>query len=88
MEPPEYGRFYYCVLVSSGLGEGNEVYVFGDQVVVGRSGELLVFRGVNGERRLNLLVAPGYWRAVFAASVLNAAPVAVVRGLGWEAEGF
>jgi len=79
-----YGGRYFCVKVSGELSDNGEIYVLGDRVKVDE-GALMVLSPErdDGYRLTNLMVAPGQWRAVYAASHLDGSAVAVEH---WDGE--
>lgn len=78
-----YGRYYYCVKAPRISADG-EIYAMADEVVIDKSGALVLNHVTeHGNRQINLIVASGEWDAVYAASVIDGAAVAVER---WEGE--
>lgn len=78
--PENYGRFYWCAKVNASAAPSGEIYVYADSVNV-VCGALVFTR--HSEHGRNLIIAPGLWRAVYAASCLDGAAVAVEH---WEGE--
>jgi hypothetical protein len=76
-----YGSRYWCV--KTPLSENGEIYLFADDVVLLEGA--LVFRSLpsDGSQQVNLLLAPGQWTSVYAASVIDGAAVAVEH---WKGE--
>ena len=72
------GGFYYCVKTS--LSDDGAIYVYANITEVAPDGTLVLSKA---EGRIVLALAKGQWEAVYAASVLDAEPVAVTR---WEGE--
>jgi hypothetical protein len=87
-----YGERYFCI----GHKDGR-IQLHADRATVTDSGDL-VLTGRWKEDRLeqdeakreeftSLALPKGTWDYCYAASVLDNSPVAIERGLGWEAEG-
>lgn len=79
-----YGQRYWCVKVATEVSSSGEIYLLGDRVEL-QDGALIILspdRG-DGYRLTNLVLAPGQWRAVYAASHLDGAAVAVEH---WDGE--
>ncbi len=81
-----YGRYYWCAKVTTDLCEAGEIYVMADEVRVETDGSVHFLHtwvpetgDVDDGRRSyqNLILAAGKWSAVFAASVIDGAAVAV-----------
>lgn len=68
----QYGNYYWCVGLAD--AEETEVYLKADEVREGETGGLFFYRE---DGMLNLAVAPGAWRFVYAASLMDGAAVAV-----------
>jgi hypothetical protein len=84
----QYGRYYWCAKVSSELSKNGEIYVMADEVKIDRSGAVYFFhtwKEDDGSRAShpNLILAAGQWTAVYAASMMDGAAVAVER---WKGE--
>ena len=75
----KYGKFYWCV--KSSLSQNGEIYVMGDTAQVTECGALVIT--TSKECGSNLVIAPGKWTAVFAASLIDGAAVAVEH---WKGE--
>lgn len=76
MKTERYGRYYWGV----NLATGGEIYLTADDVVVSENGALSFLRD-GDKNRVNLILAPGAWLSVFAASLMSGHPVAVEH---WE----
>lgn len=68
----QYGDKYWCVGLDD--GDDTEVYLMADEVREGETGALFFCRA---DGMLNLAIAPGEWRFVYAASLMDGAAVAV-----------
>lgn len=89
-EAREYGRLYWCVKVPKEISKSGEIYLFADDVRVREDGSLeFEHRWETKDLtprsfvRPNLILAPGQWIAVYAASCLDGHAVAVVH---WKGE--
>lgn len=78
MNPEHYGDKYWCVKTSLSLND--DIYVHGNDAFVLDSGALVLV-GVGDVPVLT--IAPGEWKACYAASVLDGSAVAVVH---WKGE--
>lgn len=81
----KYGRFYWCAKVSADLSKDGEIYLMADDVEVDEGALRFICFRKEGEQiieRVNLLVPPGKWNAVFAASVIDGSAVAVEHWAG------
>jgi hypothetical protein len=76
--PEKYGRFYWCV--KTDLSEDGEIFLYADNAVVNRTGDLLFFRDLEPS---NACFAKGHWKAFYAASVMDGSPIAVEH---WKGE--
>jgi len=78
--PEKYGIYYWCV--KTDLSEDGEIYVHADSVRVNENGDVLFLQesGI-----INLSLANGTWRALFAASVFDGSAVAVMHWKGEKA---
>ena len=74
--PEKCGRYYWCV--KSNLSEDGEIYLHADIVSINKNGDL-IFSKVkeNNEHHIRMCFAKGYWKAFYAASVMDGSPVAV-----------
>jgi hypothetical protein len=74
----DYGAHYWCV-----TGDEEPVFVFADRIEITACGALVAWggyrkEGAHAEREQPLwAAAPGRWKSVFAASLLDRRPVAV-----------
>lgn len=90
--PSNYGARYWCVKVHE-LSENGEIYVNADTAEVLPCGALVLRGGFSkSEQRPNmeqvvLALAPGQWSAIYAASCIDGAPVAVDHWAGERVEG-
>ena len=71
----KYGNYYFCVKTS--LSADGEIYVMADSVEITSSGILVFWRERTEGKTLNLSIAAGKWEAVFAASLVDGAPLSV-----------
>ena len=78
--PEKYGRFYWCVKVTTDIAPDGEIYVMADEAKVTECGALLFLQ--ENDNSTNLALAPGKWLAYFAASFLDGHAVAVERWTG------
>lgn len=74
-----HGRFFWCVKVPVEVAEDGEIYVAADGLHVNRDGSLVLVRRAETGERVNLVIAAGSWYAVYAASWLDGAPVAITH---------
>jgi len=72
-----YGRFYWCVKVEKELSQDGEIYLMADDVRIDDGDLIFVRQREGGTEQINLAIASGDWKAVYAASVWDGAPVAV-----------
>lgn len=81
MSAVDYGDRYWCV--KTPLSDDGEVYLHSDRAVVTDCGALL-FQHVTAacEVETTMAFASGEWRAYYAASCIDGAPVAVEHWLG------
>jgi hypothetical protein len=78
----KYGQYYWCV--KTPLSGSGEIYVHADEARILPDGTLSLNRMDDGVvKYVNLAIAPGQWTALYAASVLDGAAVAVEH---WEGE--
>lgn len=81
-----YGNFYWCVKVDRDISPDGEIYLMANSVEMDTSGSLR-FKGNRnkdgGYTVDNLIIGPGKWKAVYAASMLDGAAVAVEY---WKSE--
>ena len=78
--PDHYGALYWCV--KTDLSESGEIYLHADRTEI-VDGILLFWRETgDGKPFVNLAIAPGQWRALFAASVMDGHAVAVEHWAG------
>ena len=82
--PSSHGEYYWCI--KSAVSADGEVYIMADRVEVGPQGELVCIghsvQDANTQMPF-LIIAPGKWIAVYAASCLDGSAVAVER---WKGE--
>lgn len=81
----KYGRFYWCAKVSKDVSTDGEIYVMADDVEIDEGALRFVqYREENETKieRVNLLIPPGKWLAVYAASVVDGSAVAVEHWAG------
>ena len=79
MSASDYGRFYWCVEMSTGA----KVFVHADVVRLDDGVlSLLRDRGAEHATEVNFAAAPGSWRSIYAASQLDGHAVAVEH---WDA---
>jgi hypothetical protein len=82
----KYGRYYWCAKVLEDVSPDREIYVQADTCKILPNGELVFYGHTKekseDERPINLALAPGKWYAVYAASVLDGAAVAVEHRQG------
>ena len=79
-----YGQFYFCIKVAKSLAELGEIYVMADRVETTPNGSLAMITERDDKPSfVNLLIAADKWAAVYAASVIDGAAVAVEH---WEEE--
>ena len=74
----KYGRFYWCVKVPKTISEDREIYVCADHCSVEKG--VLTFWHNNKDEHIqqpNLILGPGNWSVVYAASALDGHPVAI-----------
>ena len=70
----EYGSSYWCIKVTPEVLSAGEIFAYADNVFVSHKGALHLEHAVNeGDLKLHytqetLIIAPGQWIAVFAAS--------------------
>lgn len=76
-----YGQYYFCVRHA----DTTDIFVMADEVEVTAAGALLLKRRKEDSISINLALAAGAWTHVYAASLIDGAPVAVED---WESEGF
>lgn len=79
-ETKDYGGYYWCV--KSGLSESGDIYLYADDVRLTKNGELEFYQLRDDEPQLLFAVAPGQWKAVYAASVFDGSAVAVQHWRG------
>ncbi len=89
----DYGSRYWCAKVPKELSKSGEIYVFADEVHIDPSGAVLFVsyaqvRNSDGDLLTTkalpyLVLPPGQWYAVFAASCLDGHAVAVEH---WKGE--
>lgn len=77
-----YGQYYWCVRVAEELSPSGEIYVNADSVIETPAGSLEFIRN-DSDYRLNLSIAAGLWKAVFAASQVDGSATAVAY---WTSE--
>ncbi|MEH1866589.1 MAG: hypothetical protein V7K69_16505 [Nostoc sp.] len=83
-----YGKYYWCIKVTKDLSKDGEIFVMADEVK-SQKGVLFCTRKVVDDNsqeikdQINLAIASGKWLAVYAASVMDGAAVAVEF---WEGE--
>ncbi|HXD07125.1 MAG TPA: hypothetical protein VN680_13805 [Burkholderiaceae bacterium] len=74
----DYGAHYWCV-----AGDGDPVFIYADRVEITPCGALIAWGGYRKEgnhvqREQQLwAAAPGHWKSLFAASLIDGRPVAV-----------
>jgi len=85
--PARYGRYYWCI--KSPLSESGEIYVHADRIETTGNGALICWGG-GGDRDENpehrhpvMVIAPGKWSVVYAASLMDGSAIAVEH---WEGE--
>jgi len=82
--PSTHGDKYWCI--KSAISDDGDIYVMADRVEVGPQGELVCIghsaKDANTQMPF-LIIAPGKWIAVYAASCLDGSAVAVEH---WEGE--
>lgn len=83
----KYGRYYWCAKVTEDVCPERDIYVHADTCKILTNGELVFYGHLNNEveedRIINLAIAPGKWYAIYAASVIDGAAVAVEH---WKGE--
>lgn len=80
----DYGDKYWCIIVDPSLvskGATPEIFVFADEFVV-VEGSLRFVRMKNQSYEPVLSIAPGLWKCVYAASVIDGHAVAVEHWAG------
>lgn len=80
-DPEKYGQFYWGVKVTQGISEDGEIYVHADEVQVLPNGAA-VFVGSGHDAhppQQNLILAPGSWLVIFAASIEEGSAIAVEK---------
>jgi hypothetical protein len=82
--PARYGTYYWCIKVPSTIAEDGEIYLYADQPAVQTDGSLfMIGHGGSALAFPVLILAAGSWTAVYTASVLDEAAVAVEH---WKGE--
>ena len=82
MSAEQHGKHYWCVKVPRTISQDGEIYLVADEVEFRDGG--VVFYGCDEEKRtLNLALADGAWKSVYAASYLDGHAVAVTH---WKGE--
>ena len=83
-ETEKYGRYYWCVKVTEDVSPNREIYLMADRCEILPNGEIAFYRQESGgEKSINLALAPSKWYAVYAASLIDGAAVAVEH---WKGE--
>lgn len=77
----KYGQFYWCAKVVEDLARDREIYLMADEVRL-VDGALSFVRSGKEVEQINLLIAPGKWLAVYAASLIDGSAVAVEHWAG------
>ncbi len=76
--PEDYGGYYWCVR----LPEQEEIYLYADSVNIVNSSMVFMRKKVvdeksgKTEQQVNLILAPGQWQQVYAASCIDGGAVA------------
>lgn len=73
----KYGRYYWCI--KTDLSTDGEIYVHADRMRLDQGA--MIFESDGDQVRL--ILAPGTWKAAFAASVIDGHAVAVEH---WKGE--
>ena len=86
----KYGRYYWCIKVPESLSADGEIYIHAEKPIIHPNGELELvgafreYLNSPPERELaNLILAPGQWLCIYAASVLDGSAIAVSH---WKGE--
>jgi hypothetical protein len=79
----QYGARYWGI--KTDIAPDGEIYAFADVVETAPDGSLVLRRdpGTEGRTHANLIIPAGHWTAVFAASLIDGAAVAVEH---WKGE--
>lgn len=74
-----YGQFYWCVKVTTDISGDGEIYLMADdvRVVEGALEFVRITNSDDAKNRVNFLLPPGKWLAVYSASLLDGSAVAV-----------
>jgi hypothetical protein len=87
---PKYGRYYWCIKVPKSLSTNGEIYIHADKPVIHPNGELELVGAFREyvdsppqREAPNLILAPGQWLCIYAASVIDGSAIAVSH---WEGE--
>ena len=79
--PEKYGKYYWCVKVAKSLSKSGEIYLYADEVEVLNA--CVVFRQIDSGHKINLMIPLHLVTAVYAASCMDGAAVAVEH---WDGE--
>ena len=82
--PERYGKYYWGI--KTDIAPDGEIYAMADAVETAADGSLVLHRvdaGTEGRTHANLIIPAGHWTAVFAASLIDGAAVAVEH---WKGE--
>ena len=75
--PHRRWNFYWCIKTDLSKETG-EIYAWADEVRIDQGGCLvLVYHHQDKREQVNLAFAPGSWRGIYAASVIDGTMVAV-----------
>ena len=78
----DYGNFYWCIKTDLSKETG-EIYAYADRVMIDPTGSLVLLHQSDKGESPTLVIASGAWHAMYAASVLDGAAVAVEH---WKGE--
>ena len=81
MAANDYGNSYWCI--KTDLSENGEVYAYADDLRIDQSGALVMLHRKDGPLLPTLVFAPGHWGIIYAASLIDGAPVSVDH---WDGE--
>ena len=83
-ECANYGKYYWCAKVPKAISSAGEIYVMADTVNITTTGDI-IFMGHGADKGHVfpvLMLAAGKWNAVYAASCIDGAAVAVEHWRG------